>query len=483
MKTKQNLVTELEHIYNGMLVAADQKKDQLSTVKPHYRYSAVNLVEYLSLRSTNIEAIQKQLHGYGLSSLASSESHIKSQLVKIMEWLGHITPGVCETDAESGLKQLQKNISTLLGTPANNETTPVMITFDTDFAKDNGLICDLLKNGMQVARINCAHDNQSVWVEMIENLKKAMKQTSKSCKLYMDMAGPKIRTQIIIKNKKDTKLEVGRGDEIILTDPDQKTEKHKKYICCTLPGIVQNLEPGHRVFFDDGLFEAVVKSVDGKQATLNITRILTKKPFIKSEKGINFPDTTLKVNPITVYDEECLPFITQHADMLGFSFVNSAMDVQQLQTRLSVLNVPNFPVVAKIETKEAVNNLPGIILQGMQQDMFGVMVARGDMAIEIGFERMSEIQDEILWICEAAHTPVIWATQVLENMNRLGIATRSEITDAAHAAAADCVMLNKGDHIVEVLKSLNDILGRSRKNNFKNRRLFRKLSIADNFFK
>lgn len=483
MKTKQDLVKQLEHIYNDMLAAAAQKKDQLSKVKPHYRRSAVNLVEYLSLRSRSIEAMQKQLHGYGLSSLASSESHIKSQLVKIMEWLGHIASEVCETDAESGLKQLQTNIKMLLGNPGSNERPLIMVTFDSHFAKDTDLICDLLKNGMQLARINCAHDNQSVWVEMIENLRKAMEKTSSPCKLFMDLAGPKIRTQIINKDKKDSKLKVEPGDEIILTDPDQETEKHKKYICCTLPGIVQNLQPGHRVFFDDGLFEAVVKSVDGKKATLNITRILTKKHVIKSEKGINFPDTAFRVNSITGYDEQCLPFITQHADMLGFSFVNSAADVQQLQTRLGLLNMPDFPVVAKIETKEAVNNLPDIILQGMQQEVFGVMVARGDMAIEIGFERMSEIQDEILWICEASHTPVIWATQVLENMNRLGIATRSEITDAAHAAAADCVMLNKGDHIVEVLKSLNDILGRSRKNNFKNRRLFRKLSIADNFFK
>jgi pyruvate kinase len=111
----------------------------------------------------------------------------------------------------------------------------------------------------------------------------------------------------------------------------------------------------------------------------------------------------------------------------------------------------------------------------------GIMIARGDLAVEIGFERLSEIQDEILWICEAAHTPVIWATQVLETMHKHGLATRSEITDAVHAAEADCVMINKGGHTIEVLKTLHDILSRSRKNNFKNRRLFRKLSIAQRF--
>jgi pyruvate kinase len=252
-------------------------------------------------------------------------------------------------------------------------------------------------------------------------------------------------------------------------------------VLCTLPGIVEKLKPEHRVFFDDGLFEAVVQRVSGKQATLKIIRISAKKPVIKSEKGINFPDTIFQINPITDYDEKCLPFIVQYADMVGFSFVNNATDMQELQVQLNRLNKPELPIIAKIETNQAVNNLPAIILQGMQHNLMGIMIARGDLAVEIGFERLSEIQDEILWICEAAHTPVIWATQVLETMHKHGLATRSEITDAVHAAEADCVMINKGGHTIEVLKTLHDILSRSRKNNFKNRRLFRKLSIAQRF--
>ena len=110
------------------------------------------------------------------------------------------------------------------------------------------------------------------------------------------------------------------------------------------------------------------------------------------------------------------------------------------------------------------------------------MIARGDLAVEIGFERLSEIQEEILWICEAAHTPVIWATQVLENLNKQGVATRSEATDAAHAALAECVMINKGSHTLEVLKSLLDILNRSRQHNYKQRHIFRELGIAKKFF-
>jgi len=481
MKSKANLLKELVQLHKGMVKAEDQKKTPINAVKPQFRNSAINLIDYLALRSHNIEPLQKQLHSMGLSSLASSESHIKTQVINIMHWLGLQKNTSHEIDASSGFKQLQQNIITLLGKAGIDEAPPIMVTFDTDFADDFQLMCDLLENGMQVARINCAHDDESVWIRMIENLKKAVAEMSKPCKLYMDLAGPKIRTQIISKKHKHGKLKVELGDEITLSDPKQKAVKGKKIMRCTLPGIVDKLEPEHRVYFDDGLFEAVVQSVSSKQATLKITRISAKKSVIKSEKGINFPDTIFQIDPITEYDERCLPFIVQHADMVGFSFVKNATDMQQLQMQLSRLDKSELPIVAKIETNQAVNNLPAIILQGMQQNLMGIMIARGDLAVEIGFERMSEIQDEILWICEAAHTPVIWATQVLESMNKDGLATRSEITDAAHAAEADCVMINKGGHTIEVLKTLHNILCRSRKNNFKNRRLFRKLSIAERF--
>ena len=136
----------------------------------------------------------------------------------------------------------------------------------------------------------------------------------------------------------------------------------------------------------------------------------------------------------------------------------------------------------KIETPEAVENLPSLLLQGMQRPAFGVMIARGDLAVEIGFERMSEIQEEILWICESAHVPVIWATQVLDTLNKSGIATRSEVTDAAHAAMAECVMVNKGEHIIQVIETLRDILHRSGGHHVKKRYTFRPMRIATRFF-
>ena len=120
----------------------------------------------------------------------------------------------------------------------------------------------------------------------------------------------------------------------------------------------------------------------------------------------------------------------------------------------------NIAIIAKIETKLAVNNLPGLIAHAAGKFPFAIMIARGDLAVEIGYERLAEIQEEILWICEAAHVPVIWATQVLETLVKDGIPTRAEITDAAMSERAECVMLNKGEYIVEAVNILDNVLRR-----------------------
>jgi pyruvate kinase len=182
---------------------------------------------------------------------------------------------------------------------------------------------------------------------------------------------------------------------------------------------------------------------------------------------------------LTDYDIKCLSFINKHANIVGYSFVRNTKDILQLQEAIG--KNKDLSLVIKIETPEAVKNLPDLLFCGMRQENIGVMIARGDLAVEIGFERMSEIQEEILWICEAAHVPVIWATQVLENLNKSGVATRSEVTDAAHAALADCVMINKGTHIIRTIEVLRDILTRSGGHHVKKRFTFRPLTIASRF--
>src|SRR5262249_42240571 len=147
--------------------------------------------------------------------------------------------------------------------------------------------------------------------------------------------------------------------------------------------------------------------------------------------------------------------------VVGYSFVQSATDVAQLQEALRRLAPERtFAISAKIETALAVCNLPEIIVQGAGAQPFAVMIARGDLAVEIGFGRLAEIQEEILWLCEAAHVPVIWATHVLDSFVRKGSHSRAEITDAAMAERAECVMLNKGPHVLDAVTVLADVFGR-----------------------
>ena len=136
-------------------------------------------------------------------------------------------------------------------------------------------------------------------------------------------------------------------------------------------------------------------------------------------------------------------------------------------------------ILLKIETRAAFENLPRILLAALHSPPVGVMVARGDLAVEMGFERMAEVQEEILWLCEAAHIPVIWATQVLENLTKKGIPSRAEVTDAAMSARAECVMLNKGPHIVESVRFLGGIHERMKFHQEKKMAMLRKLSISD----
>jgi pyruvate kinase len=141
---------------------------------------------------------------------------------------------------------------------------------------------------------------------------------------------------------------------------------------------------------------------------------------------------------------------------VGYSFVQSANDIKLLQQELAnrMPQPREIAIVAKIETPQAVSNLPELIVQAAGQQPFAVMIARGDLAMPtagyayaIGYQRLAEMQEEILWLCEAAHIPVIWATQVLENLVKKGIPSRAEMTDAAMAERAECVMLNKGPFV------------------------------------
>ena len=170
--------------------------------------------------------------------------------------------------------------------------------------------------------------------------------------------------------------------------------------------------------------------------------------------------------------------MVDRADGIGLSFVRTPADVQQLEKELDRLNAKQKSIVLKIETGQAFDNLPRLLLSCLHLSSVGIMVARGDLAVEVGFERMAEVQEEILWLCEAAHMPVIWATQVLESMAQRGAPSRAEVSDAAMSERAECVMLNKGPFIVETVRFLSGVLERMTAHQSKKSSMLRRLAVS-----
>lgn len=150
----------------------------------------------------------------------------------------------------------------------------------------------------------------------------------------------------------------------------------------------------------------------------------------------------------------------------------------ELQQELAARGKSGLGIILKIESRQGFDQLPFSLIAALRHHPVGIMVARGDLAIEVGFERLAEVQEEILWLSEAAHTPVIWATQVLETLAKTGIPSRAEVTDAAMGARAECVMLNKGEHILDAVRFLDHVLHRMQAHHLKKRSMLRRLAVA-----
>jgi pyruvate kinase len=259
------------------------------------------------------------------------------------------------------------------------------------------------------------------------------------------------------------------GDTLILTrtlEPGQPARYDGRnnlvspaYIGVTLPEFFDSVQPGEPIWLDDGRFGGIVTRVEPDRVTIEIRQAPAGGGKLGAEKGINAPETNLQVPSLTVDDLKAIEFIVKQADILGYSFVRSEEDVRDLQAYLEQLGAENLCIVLKIETRQGFENLPGLLLAAMRNRGIGVMIARGDLAVECG-------------------VPVIWATQVLESLAKTGMPSRSEITDAAMGERAECVMLNKGPYVVEAVKTLDDILRRMQAHQEKKRSMMRKLRIA-----
>lgn len=602
-----SLWQQLQRIRERALALEARFEPELRQVHPKFAGSARNLLHYVALRQFDIGELQDRLAELGLSSLGRSEHRVLASINAVQHALLRLgSSDIAEMDASSlpfppGEKRLQRHARALLGEPPADRAVPIMVTLPTAAADDYRYVRDLLATGMDLARINCAHDSAEVWRGMVRNVRRASEELGKPCRIMMDLGGPKFRTGLLqpgpgvlrLRPRRDAfgrvlaprrvrcvpddepwtgtksavvpvprraielaevgdqlrfedtrgrrrKLAVARkdtkglvlelyktayiasgldfrlvshasgeqiefcfgelppveqpitlniGDVLILTRDGapgapavfgkNDTITAPARVSCRPVEVFEQVSIEDPVSLDDGRIEGFVEHASDDEIAVRITAAKPTGSRLRGNKGINFPATDFDLEGITVKDREDLAFIVEYADAVALSFVRRPEDVVALQDALDKIAGRDVPIVAKIETKRAFNALPQILLAVMRRFPAGMMIARGDLAIECGWVRLAEIQEEMLWMCEAAHVPVIWATQVLEGAAKKGTPTRAEITDAAMSQRADCVMLNKGPNILGAIRTLDDILRKMQRHHDKKSARLVRLSISD----
>lgn len=607
----ESVLSDLADMRAEIVAGPPLSQSRLDEVHVNFREGARNLLHYLVLRGHDLRPLQLRLASMGLSSLGRAESHVLATVDAVLGILYRLVNRswqpplneVATVDFSGGQRLLSEHTDALLGPAPKGRPVRIMVTMPSEAARDYTLIHNLLRQGMDCMRINCAHDDATAWLRMIEYLRRAEGTLGKTCRVVMDLAGPKLRTgpiepgpavvrirprrdvygrittpaciwltagtapqsppsladaclpvpaEWLAKLRKSEKLHftdardakrtfvvvdvtdggcwaeiektaymvpgtilrrergkgkgddrealigalplientlnLEQGDSLILTR-DMKPGRPATLdsgtqvllpatIGCTIPEVFDDVRSGESIWFDDGKIGGVVEKIERSQVLVRITHTRMGGGKLRADKGINLPESDLRLGALTAKDLEDLAFVAQHADVVELSFANAARDVEQLQQHLERLRSSPPAIVLKIETQRGFENLPDMLLTAMRSPCCGVMIARGDLAIECGFERLAEVQEEILWICEAAHVPVIWATQVLETLAKEGMPSRAEITDAAMAHRAECVMLNKGPHLLSAVLALDDILKRMQSHQTKKRSMLRELRLA-----
>jgi len=621
----ERLGEQLYDIYSSTIGSAQkvQSKFQLKAYEKENNCSLDNLLCYLALREHNLSDLQLRLARQGLSSLAMLEGHVLGSIEQVLKYFGikPINTNLCKIDSQGSDLLLTKRSESLFGSPRKRRRTHIMVTLDSSDIFQYELIEQLLENGLDIVRINCAHNSKREWRLLVESIRRTEelliqhgKGLGRRCMILMDLSGPKIRTghtdlkdrplkisvpkdvhsrplrlvegfldseashtellnpagaqpvfviaisridygglgslnigqKITFKDarderistitvlerisptrvrigleqsayiKEDTKLEcqinnvdnndsskcsfivgpikaqpieikVEAGNALLLYRDNTKlghsgSEDKPAGISCTHPDILSQVKVGHRVFIDDGKIEAIVRSLHEGYLELEITSPEGITAEIKSNKGMNFPDSDIRIPALTSEDIKNLNFVATNADLVGLSFVHRPEDIYNLYKELSKLDHADFGIVAKIETVDSVHNLAKILIAGLEMPKFAILIARGDLAVEVGFENLAVIQEDILCLCEAAHIPVVLATQILESLAESGLRTRPEIIDAVMGQRAECVMLNNGTHIIEAVKMLARLLSTEERHQIKKHQLFSEFTRQNGIF-
>ena len=470
---------EIAELYGSLLIEDERHEALLNVTHVEQRDSARNLIHYAKLRDSDLQSLQAELNQHGLCSLGRSEARVLSDVCKVLRTLGRLTgrssPERCDFDPSSCLEQ---HTADLFGAESNTRKTRIMVTAPSDTAENPKLMRALLEAGMDILRINCAHGTPNDWKEIATHVRYAEERTGRSCLILCDLRGPRLRTAPWGKKGKG-KITLQRGDRFYLSTEGDETIQGLPSVPCATPSVLRDLEPGQPIWFDGGKLGGTISEVRKERALILVTHAPEEGAKLRGDKSINLPESQLSLPALSERDLLDLDTVTEIADLVGQSYIRDPGDVQALASELERRNASHLGVILNIETPTAFAQLPAVLLAGMRQARLGVMVARGDLAIELGFERLAEVQEEILWMCEAAHAPVIWATQVLETMIQVGQPSRAEVTDAAMSARAECVLLNEGPHVVSAVNFLSGVLTRMESHQEKQLQLLRRLTIAD----
>ncbi|AFY55523.1 pyruvate kinase [Rivularia sp. PCC 7116] len=477
----QVLLATLQEIRQSVYEKGQEIFSQWEPYIQRYSFikSAENLAYYLALRHHDLRTLQAALTPWGLSSLGRIEARVLPNLDAVIATLGNI----CQVEPDSlpnrpsihsfleGDYLLKNNTEDVLGKIYNQRWVRIMATLPTNSCVNYKDVKELLRKGTNCVRINCARDSVETWEAIISHVRRAEAQTGQRCKIMMELAGAKPRIKRIVAPY--GYKHIFPGDCLFLrrelAEFESQNDSNLLRRRCwqatiTIPSIIDKLEIGANVWIDDGRIGGYVECLMPEGVVIKITHAKDKGEKISADKGLNFPDTSFKLSPLTDKDKQDLDFIVTHADIVAYSFVQEVADVELLQQELNARQRKpshrEIALVAKIETSQAIKNLPELIVRAAGKQPFGVMIARGDLAVEIGYQRLVEMQEEILWLCEAAHIPVIWATQVLEQFVKKATPSRAEMTDAAMAERAECVMLNKGRYQIRAVTILDDVLKR-----------------------
>jgi pyruvate kinase len=462
------LLTQLDTLVADVRRKASRLRADWPPVEGDFEPSARNLAAYLALRQHDLRPFQHSLMALGLSSLGRLESRVIEGLDAVRASLAAIcdAPVAARPAPEqffAGTERLRARADELFQLSKSGRPVAILVTCPSEAADEPAFFERLARRRVEAIRINCAHDDATAWLRMIAHARAAGAGADWQFRVFMDLAGPKIRTG---KVAVDTGARLQRGDRLAIAYPGRLREARQAAGAavaeCTLDPAVAAARVADRVFYDDGKLGLVV---EGKTVWGLIARVEScpdKGVRLKEEKALNFPDTDFAFGALTAKDLADLDVVARHADAVEYSFVQSPEDVVRLQEALAQRRPDwrRLGLVLKIETGHAIARLPDIIVQAAARQPTAVMIARGDLAVEIGFGRMAEMQEEILWLAEAAQVPVIWATQVLEHLVSKGTPLRGEMTDAAMAARAECVMLNKGAFLCEAIEALDRLLSR-----------------------